>query len=59
MCPQGEVFARLSRDKTTAEEAIEENLFTPKILKKSKSLKRQEKVENLLYSDAQRRKQQK
>lgn len=33
----------------------QESSFTPKILNKSKSLVRNDKVENLLYEDAQRR----
>ena len=61
LCSGGneEVFTRLTQNRSRVEKAMEENLFIPKILKKSKSLKRQETVDSLLYSDAKRRKQQK
>lgn len=54
-----DVFQRLSHRKPKMETQIdEEESFMPHILNKSKSMKRKQKVEELLYSDAERRKKQ-
>ena len=50
-----EAIDRLSKGKRKNWDPIEETLFSPKILTRSKQLSRRENVSNLLYHDAQRR----
>ncbi len=49
------IYERLYKIPRVKENGWECATFTPKILNKSKSLVRNDKVENLLYSDAVRR----